>query len=62
VTFDQKLESGEPARKITEIAEKEDYDVIVMGCKGHGAVERLLLGSVVDHVLHYTKHPVLVVR
>lgn len=62
VTFDQKLESGEPARKITEIAEKEDYDVIVMGCKGHGAVERLLLGSVADHVLHYTKHPVLVVR
>jgi len=62
VTFDQKLESGDPARKITEIAEKDDYDVIVMGCKGHGAVERLLLGSVVDHVLHYTKHPVLVVR
>jgi nucleotide-binding universal stress UspA family protein len=62
MTFDQKLESGDPARKITEIAEKEDYDMIVMGSKGHGAIERFLLGSVINHVLHYTKHPVLVIK
>lgn len=62
MTFDQKLESGDPARKVTEIAEKEDYDMIVMGSKGHGALERFLLGSVINHVLHYTKHPVLVVK
>jgi nucleotide-binding universal stress UspA family protein len=62
MTFDQKLESGDAARKITEIAEKEDYDMIVMGSKGHGAIERFLLGSVINHVLHYTKHPVLVIK
>jgi nucleotide-binding universal stress UspA family protein len=61
-TFDQRLEAGDPAKKITEIAEKEGYDTIVMGSKGHSTIERLLLGSVINHVLHYTKRSVLVVK
>lgn len=62
VGFDQRLESGDPARKITEIAEKEDYDIIVMGNKGHSGANRFLLGSVTNHVLHYTSGPVLIVK
>ena len=62
MSYDQKLESGHPARKISEIAEKEDFDVIVMGGTGHSGVGRLFLGSVSNHVLHYTNHSVLVVR
>jgi nucleotide-binding universal stress UspA family protein len=61
-TFDQRLETGDPARRITEIAEKEGYDTIVMGSKGHSTIERLLLGSVINHVLHYTKRSVLVIK
>jgi len=60
--FEKRLESGDPANKITEIAEKEDYDIIVMGSKGHSALGRFFLGSVINHVLHYTHHPVLVVK
>ena len=62
IDFDKKLEPGNPARKILEIAEKADYDLIVMGRCGHNAIGRLLLGSVSNHVLHYTKRAVLVVR
>lgn len=60
--FDQRLESGDPARKITELAEKEDFDMIVMGSRGHNALGRILLGSVSNHVLHYTKRTVLIVK
>jgi len=62
MNFEQKLESGDPAKKISEIAEKEDFDIIVMGGKGQGGASRTLLGSVSNHVLHYTMHPVLIVK
>jgi nucleotide-binding universal stress UspA family protein len=62
MSFEQKLESGDPAKKISEIAEKEDFDIIVMGGKGHGDSSRSLLGSVSNHVLHYTKDPILIVK
>jgi nucleotide-binding universal stress UspA family protein len=61
-TFEQKLESGDPARKISEIAEKENSDMVVMGGKGHSGKGGPLLGSVSNHVLHYTKRTVLIVK
>lgn len=62
MSSEQRLESGDPAKKISEIAEKEDFDIIVMGGKGNGGESRSLLGSVSNHVLHYTKNPVLIVK
>jgi nucleotide-binding universal stress UspA family protein len=62
VESDEKLESGDVGKKIGEVAEKEDYDIIVMGGKGHGGIKRFLLGSASNHVLHYTGHPVLIVK
>jgi nucleotide-binding universal stress UspA family protein len=62
MSFEQKLEYGDAAKKISEIAEKENFDIIVMGAKGHGGASRSLLGSVSDHVLHYTRHSVLIVK
>ena len=62
IETNEKLESGDVGRKIAQIAEKEDYDIIVMGSKGHGSIKRFLLGSASSHVLHYTNHPVLIVK
>jgi nucleotide-binding universal stress UspA family protein len=62
VETDERLESGDVGKKIGEVAEKEDYDIIVMGSKGHGGIKRFLLGSASNHVLHYTSHPVLIVK
>jgi len=36
VEADQRLESGDVGKKIGQVAEKEGYDMIVMGGKGHG--------------------------
>jgi len=62
VKISKKLESGDPAKIITQTAEKGDYDLIVMGCKGHGTIARFLLGDVADHVINHTNRSVLLVR
>jgi nucleotide-binding universal stress UspA family protein len=56
------VESGDPAKIIIQTAKKGEYDLIVMGTKGGSAVARFLLGSVSEHVIHYTDRSVLLVR
>ncbi len=58
----QRLEQGDPAETIIRIAQDEDFDLIVMGSRGHGAMKRWLLDSVSDHVMHYTDRSVLLVK
>jgi len=53
---------GEPAEIIMKVASKQKADLIVMGAKGLGAIDRVLLGSVSMRVLQYANCPVLVVR
>ncbi|MCW5636629.1 MAG: universal stress protein [Rubrivivax sp.] len=53
--------TGPAADTIAAIAAK-GYDLIVMGSHGHGALARLVLGSVASQVLAQTKVPVLLVR
>ena len=53
---------GPPAERIAELAEKEDYDMVVVGSRGRNAVARVLLGSVADRMVHICRRPVLVVR
>jgi nucleotide-binding universal stress UspA family protein len=62
IEFNQRIESGDPSKIISQIAEKEDYDLIAMGSKGQGGIRRFLLGSVSEHVLHYSNHAVLIVK
>ena len=61
VRVHQIVESGNPAKVITELAGKSDFDLIVMGCKGQGAKMRFWLGSVSSHVIHYAPDSVLLV-
>ncbi|QSO52212.1 universal stress protein [Alicyclobacillus curvatus] len=53
---------GDPAWTICDTAEKQMADVVFMGSRGRGAVDRLLLGSVSYRVLHRSAVPVLVVK
>ena len=47
---------------ITQTADQESYDLIVMGDKGHSGIRKFLLGSVSSHVLHYTNRAVLILK
>jgi len=50
------------AKKIVETAGKEKVELIVMGKKGQSALEKLLIGSVANHVLRHSPAPVLVTK
>ncbi|HHX13538.1 MAG TPA: universal stress protein [Clostridiales bacterium] len=51
------------AHHIVEYAEKNDFDMIIMGSRGVGALKmRLYMGSVTTKVLHQTILPVLIVQ
>lgn len=55
------IESDEPAARILEAAEAFDADLIVTGSHGRAGVERVLLGSVVEALLHRCSRPMLVI-
>ncbi len=56
------LEIGDPKHIICQVAQREKPDLIVVGSEGRGILERALLGSISDYVLHHTHFPVLVIR
>jgi nucleotide-binding universal stress UspA family protein len=47
---------------LAELAESGNFDLVVVGSKGRGAVSRMLVGSITDRLVHICKRPVLVVR
>ena len=53
---------GTPAEAIVQYADEQAVDQIVMGRQGQGGLQSLLLGSVVNKVLHLASCPVLLVR
>jgi nucleotide-binding universal stress UspA family protein len=53
---------GSASRKIIETAEKEKADLIVMGKRGQSVMEKILIGSVANHVLRHSPVPVLVTK
>ena len=53
---------GDPVEKIIREVDKNEYDLVVMGAHGHGALAGAVMGSVSRRVLRRSKTPVLVVR
>jgi len=56
------LLEGPAADAILRVAETRQCDLIVVGSRGLGSFEGLLLGSVSDRVMHHARVPVLVVK
>lgn len=52
---------GHPGEELCRVCEERDADVAVMGRRGLGAVEELLLGSVSQFVVHHAPCPVTLV-
>lgn len=52
---------GDPARMLLEYADQVDADVMVIGRRGAGLIERIMLGSVANRIVHDAPCPVLLV-
>lgn len=53
---------GDPAECILDCANLREADLIALGCRGHGRLVGLLLGSVAQKVVMVARCPVLVVH
>ena len=53
---------GPAAEAILRVAQNEACDLIIMGSRGLGMMQGLLLGSVSYRVLHHAQMPVLIAR
>jgi nucleotide-binding universal stress UspA family protein len=53
---------GRPASVIVDQARRMHADLVVVGSRGHGTIESMLLGSVSAEVVDHAPAPVLVVR
>ena len=54
------LESADPAARIIERADALDADLIVTGSHGRKGLHRVMLGSVVEPLLHRARRPMLI--
>ena len=62
VAADTVMITGAPAEALADLAQAERVWGVVIGARGHGAVQRVLLGSITDRLVHICTKPVLVVR
>lgn len=53
---------GDARISICEAAEQSKADAVVVGSRGHGALKRLVLGSVSEYCAHHCPMPVIIVR
>lgn len=60
VTFRPSLLEGHPAPVL--VSESRRADLLVVGCRGHGAFAGMLIGSVSEHCVTNAHCPVLVLR
>ena len=61
-TVEHTILEGDPEREIVAHAAESGADLIVMGTHGRGGIDRLLLGSVAEHVVRRSPVPVLTVH
>src|SRR5262245_59069946 len=57
-----RLEDGDPARAIVQVAREVPCDLIILGTHGRRGLARLLMGSVAEQVVRKAPCPVVTVR
>jgi nucleotide-binding universal stress UspA family protein len=60
-TIQTVVRNGDFGETILETAKEVKADTIVMGTHSRRGLERILMGSVAEYVLHHTSIPVLII-
>ena len=62
IPFVDHVRIGDVAKTIAHFARDHDFDKIVMGTRGMGAIENLVMGSISTKVIHLSDVPVTLVK
>ena len=62
ILFYDRTSYGDDGKRIVDIAQRKNFDLIVIGSRGMGAAKEIFLGSTSNYVLHKSKKPVLIVK
>jgi nucleotide-binding universal stress UspA family protein len=62
MTVRQEWRAGHAPETIARFADEGGFDMLIMGSHGHGALARLVMGSVTSEVLALCRTPVLLIR
>jgi nucleotide-binding universal stress UspA family protein len=54
-------ELGDPSAVIIGVCEREQADLLIVGRRGAGLVERMVIGSVADRLAHHSPCPLVIV-
>lgn len=61
VNYETVQELGDPVNRVLAVCEEQSADVLVIGRRGAGLVERVVLGSVADRLAHLATCPVMII-
>lgn len=61
INYETIEELGDPASRLISVCEGSEADLLVIGRRGAGLAERVILGSVADRLCHHAPCPVLVI-
>lgn len=61
IDYETVEELGDPTTGLIAVSERRHADLVVIGRRGAGLAERVLMGSVADRIVHHSEVPVLVV-
>ncbi|MFQ5440301.1 MAG: universal stress protein [Nitrosopumilaceae archaeon] len=62
IEFFDVIRYGEEGRIIVSFANKNNFDLIVIGSRGMGKLGEVFLGSTSNYVVHSSKLPVLIIK
>jgi len=62
VGFETLSRAGQPAEAIAQVARDKGIEHIVMGTRGLGGIQGLLLGSVAMKVIHLAQVPITLIK
>jgi nucleotide-binding universal stress UspA family protein len=62
ITTVEHVEPGSTSRIISEVVEKNDIDMVVIGSSGASGLEEIVIGSNTEKVVRFSKVPVMVIK
>lgn len=61
IEYETLEELGDPVSRLVSVCETSDADLLVIGRRGAGLAERVILGSVADRLCHHSPCPTMVI-